>query len=668
MLNFGITFSEAISKYKFSNNKNLFEDIITIQTIEEDSNLSQDDKNKLLDIINSDIDKFEKRLRIMRTLDKEKEFSSKIIMILKDRPSKMELSEKILNIFRDYYVKNDVLKKEFGEVLTKLETVNQMLDEIDPDFWTTPYNNDGSIKRILEPANGSGIFAWSCIVRFMNGLIQYFPNENDRYKFIIENMIYVVELQKSKMFNWLCIADLYDEYDLNVYCGSFLEKGFDEHFSQVWGLKEGDIALCASNPPYQINIKGNNRSKPLYNHFIEKSLILSEKTLFITPSRWLYGGFNLDNFRDMMFKRKDIKLIKHFNNSKEIFGNNVDIVGGISYILIDKKYNGLTNFNGCNYNLDKYDIFVDPKYSTIIDKVAKFDSLSKISKSKSFWMNFNDNELDKTSSSDNILCYVSQQKGLKKFIKKDKIAKSSKGYLSKYKIFTPSANGECPCFGNKIIGYPNETASNTYITLIVDTEKEAISLLTYMNTYFCNFLLSLRKSTQNMKPDTMKWIPMVPLDRQWTDAKLFEYFNISECEQDLIFNKKSISLINEDSGILIRSYGYEIISDNYIEKIRLSIPTECTNNNCICRDIIKDFDSNNENKWILKINDKYYYIVNQSIYKTNPDGNMEVCYIKGKRYLFDKKYSSKFLYYDFLIYKIDNINQLRDLKMKTILC
>ena len=75
------------------------------------------------------------------------------------------------------------------------------------------------------------------------------------------------------------------------------------------------------------------------------------------------------------------------------------------------------------------------------------------------------------------------------------------------------------------------------MTLLTNSENESKSLISYMNTKFCNFFLSLRKNTQNMKPDTFKWIPLVELDRQWTDDLLFEYFNLTEDEQKLILQK-----------------------------------------------------------------------------------------------------------------------------------
>lgn len=58
--------------------------------------------------------------------------------------------------------------------------------------------------------------------------------------------------------------------------------------------------------------------------------------------------------------------------------------------------------------------------------------------------------------------------------------------------------------------------------------------MSYLNTNFANKLLSIRKISQHINPDTCKWIPMVPFDREWTDNQLYEYFNLTEEEINLI--------------------------------------------------------------------------------------------------------------------------------------
>jgi len=537
-LKLGMTFSDGLSIFKDKGDKNLFEEIITVSAIEEDENLSDEYKSKLISILNrTDVGQFEKRIMVMRSLDKDKEFSSQIGLILKDRPSKMDMVKRIMLVFRDHYTKNDVLKKEFGEVLTGISTVKSMISEIDKEFWNSPYNDDGSIKRILEPANGSGIFLWMVIYKFMVGLESYFKDENARYKFIVENMIYACELQKSKMFNWLCIADIYDEYDLNVYCGSFLEEDFDKHMKEVWGLNPGDFSLCLSNPPYQEMDGGAKASaKPIYNLFTLKSIGLSKQVLFITPSRWFAGGKGLDKYRKFMMESNKVRVIRHFDDVSKIFGKNVDIPGGVSYFLFDNNYNGDCSFNNTPIGLNKLDIIIKDKNSlNLIEKVSKFENISKISNPRSYFgisTNFSDIENEKISN-DYIKCYFSKNKGFDKFVNR----KYVKNLDNLFRICTPRANGNYPNFGNLFLINPNECVSDSYISFYTKTENEANSLLSYLKTKFANYFLSLRKISQTIKPDTCKWIPLVPFDREWTDEKLFEYFNLTDEEIKLILEK-----------------------------------------------------------------------------------------------------------------------------------
>jgi site-specific DNA-methyltransferase (adenine-specific) len=326
--------------------------------------------------------------------------------------------------------------------------------------------------------------------------------------------------------------------NMNIYRGNFLSDEFNEHFKNVWGVDNFDYII--QNPPYQELIEGNKRMRTLYNVFIDKALTLTDKLICIHPSRWMAGGFGLDEFRNQMFQRNDIKVIKHWDNSQDVFGKVVEIKGGVQYFLIDKSYDGLCNYNGVDCKLNSFDIFVEPKFHSIVSKFDSKPSLKDICKSKSFWMNFNDKELSEQKNDVNTICYVSQNKGLIKYIDINLIPKNSKRLLDKFKVFTPYATGSTGnlgYFGNKIIGLPGETCSNTYMTFFVASKEEAESLVSYMETKFAEFFLSLRKNTQNMKPDTMKWIPMVPFDREWSDEMLFEYFELTEEEKELILNK-----------------------------------------------------------------------------------------------------------------------------------
>ena len=43
-------------------------------------------------------------------------------------------------------------------------------------------------------------------------------------------------------------------------------------------------------------------------------------------------------------------------------------------------------------------------------------------------------------------------------------------------------------------------------------------------------MLSLRKIDQHISENTLRWLPLPPLDREWTDAKVYKYYNLSNSE------------------------------------------------------------------------------------------------------------------------------------------
>jgi hypothetical protein len=144
----------------------------------------------------------------------------------------------------------------------------------------------------------------------------------------------------------------------------------------------------------------------------------------------------------------------------------------------------------------------------------------------------NDKKL--TDNNKLLKCYVSQQKGFIKYIDKDYIKKE----YNFFKVITARANGKNGCFGNIFIGNQLEIHTGSYISFKVSNENEAKSLLSYMKCKLPNFMLSLRKLSQDISASTCKWIPLIPLNKEWNDEKVYKYFELSDDEIKLIKNTK----------------------------------------------------------------------------------------------------------------------------------
>jgi site-specific DNA-methyltransferase (adenine-specific) len=84
------------------------------------------------------------------------------------------------------------------------------------------------------------------------------------------------------------------------------------------------------------------------------------------------------------------------------------------------------------------------------------------------------------------------------------------------------------------IGKPNEICNQSYVLFEVANEEEATSLLSYMKCRLPNFMLSLRKASQDICESTCKWIPLPPLDKEWTDDEVYKHFKLSQEDIKLI--------------------------------------------------------------------------------------------------------------------------------------
>jgi site-specific DNA-methyltransferase (adenine-specific) len=189
--------------------------------------------------------------------------------------------------------------------------------------------------------------------------------------------------------------------------------------------------------------------------------------------------------------------------------------------------------------LNKYDVLVDSKYYDIIDNVSKYGSIDNTFIGQSYsGINSNDWRLKNVMTNTTLKCYVSQQKGFEKFIELSEINKDRN--FNKWKVITARANGGNKCFGNMFVGKPNEICNQSYVLFEVESENEAKSLLSYMKCKLPNFMLSLRKSSQDICESTCKWIPLPPLDRQWTDNDVYKHFKLTDDDMKLVKETKII--------------------------------------------------------------------------------------------------------------------------------
>jgi len=147
-----------------------------------------------------------------------------------------EMNEEEISDFMKQQLPTKKLEKhKYGEVFTSPILINKMLDLFPKRVWTNHK------LTWLEPSVGTGFFMICVYMRLMNGLKKWEPNEKKRSKHIIQNMLYMVELNR---INCNICESIFGQ-NLNLICGDFLD---DIKFP---GRDDISFDCIIGNPPFQ---------------------------------------------------------------------------------------------------------------------------------------------------------------------------------------------------------------------------------------------------------------------------------------------------------------------------------------------------------------------------------------------------------------------------------
>ena len=198
--------------------------------------------------------------------------------------------DKILAIINKRLTPRQKQKKEAGEVFTPIELIEKVIAHLPKSVWKNP-----DLKWI-DPANGIGNFPVVIFYKLDEGLKEWEPLEKKRRKHIIENMLYMIELQSNnnriarRIFETLCEGckpNILTANSLELTPPKIKALGFPEKYDIVMG-----------NPPFQ---KGRNMM--FYVYFIDlANKIIKDNgyLLYIIPNK-------------ILIPNKANEAIKHFN-------------------------------------------------------------------------------------------------------------------------------------------------------------------------------------------------------------------------------------------------------------------------------------------------------------------------------------------------------------------
>lgn len=306
--------------------------------------------------------------------------------------------------------------------------------------------------------------------------------------------------------------------------------------------------VIIGNPPYQLDDGGYGTSAaPIYQLFVEKALELDPRyAVFVTPSRWMAGGKGLDKYRERMLSDKRMRRIVDYPKLYEGFPG-VKIRGGISYFLWDREHNGPceveTIWDGqptgpaVARDLDAFDILVRRNEAVpILEKIrAKGEPTldARVSSQKPFGLRtFFHGKPDAKRLKKPVKLFGSQRIS---WVERSEIPANAP-WIDKWKVLMTRVQGtsaavETKFLSKPIVAEPGTACTESYLVAgIFDTELEAKNYASYLRTRFARFLVSLRKSTQDAPKHVYAFIPDLPLNQDWTDAKLYRRYALSNDE------------------------------------------------------------------------------------------------------------------------------------------
>ncbi len=327
----------------------------------------------------------------------------------------------------------------------------------------------------------------------------------------------------------------------------------------IFGAKmKFDVVI--GNPPYQLNDGGGEGSSasPLYHRFVQQAMALDPRFLtMVIPARWYSGGKGLDEFRDTMLRQTPISEIHDFPETSMVFPG-VNIRGGVCYFLAEEGYEGpvkVVNYRA-NGEVDiesrallEHGITTFVRYNkaiSILNKVRRFAEpvmSEKVQSRNPYGIASNFAGFSSTKTGENSVLLYRSRRGLsfdkEVFIKPSQIP-TSLDFVDKIKVLVSKASpggDEYPhlVLATPFVGLQNSVSTETYLIVdFVETEIEGRNLVSYMQTRFFRFLVSLIKNTQNISKGSFSFVPVQNLSNPWTDDLLFEKYGITEDEIEFI--------------------------------------------------------------------------------------------------------------------------------------
>ena len=345
------------------------------------------------------------------------------------------------------------------------------------------------------------------------------------------------------------------------------------------------------NPPYQESKTTNNKSEAIYPFFYDAAIKIAEKSLLITPARFLFNaGLTPKAWNQKMLSSKHVKVMSYFNDSAAVFPN-TNINGGVAIVYQDKRrsFDPIENFIpndtlrkiASRFSKDKQknmssimfggrsdlkfnDKFLEdfPNTKSHILKILQEEhpDIKGLGPNEEYEIKSSSFErtpyafVDSVSDESNYYKILGIEAGKRvwKWVKKDYLALRypERNNVNRFKVFIAKADGAAGTIGKPIparilgksvIAGPGSSSIPSFISIgSFDTEEEARNASKYLKTKFARTLFGILKVTQDVTPAKWAYVPIQDFtnksDIPWEssvseiDEKLYKKYKLSDEE------------------------------------------------------------------------------------------------------------------------------------------
>lgn len=431
-----------------------------------------------------------------------------------------------------------------SEIVTPSNVAADLVDMINPES-VVP----GTI--VLDMSSKQGELAYAFHMKYHDVPdVKIYSIATSKLTYELTRKVYrALELPENQVLNFTSFTLIGD--DAETYINRIVELAPDIVFSA---------------PPFNKSDgggrAGSGSGSAIYQYFFNLATdkLFPKALVMYLKSGWYSGGRGdgLIDFRERILSDHHISEFHDYPDPKQYIDSDVNLRGGICTFLWEQNHNDKCVFynhiNGETTNMERFLLEDGVDYGAEKILIRYNEGLSILRKVQSKRCDsisdgaFTRNQFNLQSNTQLLNCHrqgslrVYLPKGKHGFIYPNKIPNYtvSRELIESWKVLVAKASPGEDSLPHAIISMPivSEPGSlctdSHLIVRIVSNQIQAENLAAYMKTRFFRFMMILAKNGQNMSKDTFRFVPVVDLDRRWTDEQLYDFFGLTRDECNYI--------------------------------------------------------------------------------------------------------------------------------------